>query len=120
MNLKDMTLESLNRFRRSHPRAAKVANNTWLSGKGTDSDPFVITLHCTDIVTVTPGTVAFDTGGWQTVTTRERMNRAMPAGCSLFQRDWRWFVQASPAAEPVPVGDTFALELQGGRWSVVA
>jgi hypothetical protein len=118
--MKDMTLEALNNFRRRHPRKAKIANNTWLRGSGTDSDPFVITLHVTDIVTVTPGTVAFNTGGWKTVTTKERMHRAMPAGCFLFQKDWQWFVQASPSAEPVAVGDTFRLELRDGRWAVIA
>lgn len=118
--MKDMTLEALNRFRARHPRAAKIANNTWLSGSGTDSDPFVITLHRTDIVTVTPGTISFNTGGWQTVTTKERMHRALPAGCSLFQKDWQWFVQIGRNGEPVPVGDTFALELRGGEWQVIA
>lgn len=54
-------------------KASKVANNTWrldLIGA------VVIVFHKTIILTIWPsGAVTVDTGGWQTVTTKDRINR---------------------------------------------
>lgn len=57
----------------------KIANNTWLERRPDGS--IAARLHDTDVVTwTTDGRVEFRTGGWNTVTTRERFNRYAPEG----------------------------------------
>ena len=57
--------------------SVKIGNNTWaemLSG-----GVIGIRLHNTIIVELSPdGPVKFTTGGWNTVTTRERINQFLP------------------------------------------
>jgi len=119
MNPTSYRLSDLIRFRSRHPRATKIGNNTYLVGNGTDAQPFTIRLHSTDIVQVSADTIRFDTGGWETVTTKERMNRAMPNGCSLIQRQWRWYVKTPHTT--IQVGDRFHMRLLAdGTWNVVS
>lgn len=55
----------------------KVAHNTYAHRV---ADGVAIRLHATDVVTFTDaGTVRLDSGGWRTVTTRDRQNRYAPA-----------------------------------------
>ena len=121
MNPTSYRLSDLIRFRSRHPRATKIGNNTYLIGNGTDDAPFTIRLHATDIVQVSADTIRFDTGGWQTVTTKERMNRAMPNGYSLIQRNYQWYVRY-PNGFRKSVGDRFALMLasDGMSYNVIA
>lgn len=56
----------------------KVANNTYAERRG---DSIALKLHDTDVVTYHPdGSITLDTGGWFTVTTKDRMNNAIPHG----------------------------------------
>ncbi|MCX5884332.1 MAG: hypothetical protein NT096_00205 [Proteobacteria bacterium] len=51
-----------------------IANNTWLI-LDTNSNDIAVRLHHTDILTFKPdGSIILDTGGWETVTTKARMN----------------------------------------------
>lgn len=51
----------------------KVANNTYVHR--IDADTIGVRLHSTDVVKYhRDGTVTLDSGGWQTVTTKERLN----------------------------------------------
>lgn len=60
----------------------KIENNTWFI-KYPDGT-VAIRLHNTDIITCTPdNVVTFDTGGWHTIITRDRMNKYMPSGLSV-------------------------------------
>lgn len=53
----------------------KVANNTYLETRGED---VAVRLHDTDVATFHPdNTVTLDTGGWLTVTTKDRMNSVL-------------------------------------------
>ena len=62
----------------------KVAHNTWVSRQL--SGNIAIRFHNTDIVVYTPtGVVGYYTGGWDTVTTLQRMNQFSPY--SLFKDD---------------------------------
>ena len=50
-----------------------IGNNTWLILN--DDDSVAVRLHQTDIITYRPdGSIILDTGGWETVTTKARMN----------------------------------------------
>jgi len=58
----------------------------------------IVRLHSTDIVDVDTkdNTITLNTGGWNTVTTKERMNavlRAVNSPYHVYQRDFQWYVQ---------------------------
>jgi hypothetical protein len=66
----------------------RIANNTLVIDKGTH---VAIRLHNTDIVEVYPdGTYVLDSGGWHTVTTKQRINTFAPV--NLYQKDWTWYL----------------------------
>lgn len=52
----------------------------------------VIRLHKTDVVTFEKNGVRLNSGGWRTVTTKDRMNRFMPGGYSVFSMNGFWYV----------------------------
>lgn len=55
----------------------KLQNNTYLEQRGED---FAVQLHSTDVVTIhADGTFTLRTGGWDTVTTKDRINNYGPA-----------------------------------------
>jgi hypothetical protein len=61
----------------------KLANNTYLERNSFDPTIAVV-LHRTDIITLYPdGNVKLNTGGWNTVTTRDRLNRFCPDSVSV-------------------------------------
>ena len=65
-----------------------IGNNTFEYMR--DNGERVIRLHMTDILTFAPdGTITFNSGGWQTVTTKARMNEyADPVYISQEKRIW--------------------------------
>jgi len=66
----------------------KVANNTWAERR--PNGDIAIRLHDTDIVTYSPdGSITLNTGGWFTVTTKERMNRFTTFGVSSVKGEWQ-------------------------------
>lgn len=57
----------------------KVGNNTYLKRRGDDT--IAVRLHDTDVVTYhRNGDIVLDTGGWMTVTTKDRINSFIPYG----------------------------------------
>lgn len=55
-----------------------LRNHTRLMARG--SGTYAVRLHSTDVVTINPdGTYALNTGGWLTVTTKDRINDYSPA-----------------------------------------
>lgn len=53
----------------------------------------IIRLHGTDIVRKrADGSCALNSGGWKTVTTKDRMNDHLPAGYYLYSDKGQWFV----------------------------
>ena len=77
-----------------------VANNTFelIENAGDNvGDDRIIRLHFTDIMVFRPdGSILLDTGGWQTVTTKERMNRFLPDGLGIYQSDGFWYLTYRP------------------------
>lgn len=52
-------------------------------------------------------TITLDSGGWETVTTKRKMNQAarqFALGYSVYQKDHKWFV-VKPDGETVPFRD---------------
>jgi len=66
----------------------KVANNTWLERR--DDGSIGVRLHDTDVVTYHPDeSITLNTGGWFTVTTKDRMNTFSPFGISSVKGEWQ-------------------------------
>lgn len=61
----------------------------------TDADGTHIRYHKTDVVSFTADTVTLRSGGWETVTTKRRMNQAATQfglGFRVIQRNGAWLV----------------------------
>ncbi len=70
----------------------KVANNTYLNRR--DDKTIAVTLHSTDVVTAhEDGTLTLNSGGWRTITTKDRINAWLPRGYILCQHDGGWFIR---------------------------
>lgn len=66
----------------------KVANNTYATH---EADGIHYRLHSTDVVILHPdGSATLNSGGWRTVTTKDRLNRYAP--CLVYQHKFNWYV----------------------------
>lgn len=76
-------------------KAERVANNT--IRYRTDDGDWVIQHQDTPVVTIRPnGDIVLNSGGWRTVTTKERINRYLPEGWTLFQDGGAWYLNYDP------------------------
>ena len=68
-----------------------LANNTVIYR--TDDDNIGVRLHRTTIVRYfSDGRIMLDSGGWRTVTTKQRINQLLPAGIRLSQHKREWTI----------------------------
>lgn len=75
----------------SHVKLARKGNTRGLRDKGSLS----VRYHSTEIVNVRDGSITLRSGGWESVTTKQRMNQAareFDLGFAVFQADYRWYV----------------------------
>lgn len=75
------------------PRMDKLSTykTTWFD----NGDFGGVTYTHTNIVQWSDGVVTLDSGGWETVTTKRKMNQAsnqFGLGFSVYQRNHKWFV----------------------------
>jgi len=68
----------------------KVGNNTYLKRRSENS--IAVMLHATDVVTFTPEYAELNTGGWYTVTTKDRINGYIPSPARVSSDRGRWYV----------------------------
>lgn len=69
----------------------KLANNTYCVRR--DSETIAIKLHATDVVTYhADGTVTLRSGGYETVTTKDRIKNFGPDGIAVYAEKRVWFV----------------------------
>lgn len=67
--------------------------------------------HQTDVVTAYPdGTVKLDNGGFQTNTTKERINRYLPDGHQLYQEKKKWWIATPNGVVPYENGMTLPIK----------
>jgi hypothetical protein len=65
----------------------KLENNTYL--ERIDAETIGVRLHETFVVRINrDGTYSLHTGGWMTVTTKDRINAYGPVGVSQHKGDW--------------------------------
>jgi len=71
----------------------KQDNNTYLQRRGNN---IALLYHDTDVLTFHPdNSIVLDSGGWHTMSTKERINSMLPGGYILSQVKGRWFVNDS-------------------------
>jgi hypothetical protein len=77
------------------PQQYKIGqHSTTVSGSLKDNNLSVV-YHSTDVVKVTPTKIILNTGGWYTVTTKNRMNQTsnqFNIGFYVYQKNCNWFV----------------------------
>ena len=75
-------------------RTRVIANNTLKVFKTTKCKELeAIRLHDTNIVTFLKGNkIRLDNGGWQTPTTKKRMQDWLPKNWLLYQKNWQWLI----------------------------
>lgn len=79
----------------------KVGNNTYAEILHDNS--VGIMLHSTYVVKIHPdNTYTLQTGGWQTVTTKDRINQYSPV--RVYQRNYEWFVKLNGKEYPFMEG----------------
>jgi len=84
--------EAIEQLRRGRGGKKKLANNTYLHET---QDGIAVRLHNTDIVTIHPdNTYTLNSGGWQTVTTKARINEFSPARLGQDKGIWYLYVGA--------------------------
>lgn len=87
---------------RAEWRPKIIARNTF---RYTREDETVIRLHATDVARVLPsGAVVLNSGGYKTVTTKDRMNTVLK-GYSLYQSKGLWYVRRYSDGKTVPYYD---------------
>ena len=85
----------------SSTRRRKMANNTYLEWDDTtEGRVYHIRLHRTRIISFyRDGTVELNTGGWQTNTTKDRINVFSPL--RVWQMNHVWYVSAPEIHQPI-------------------
>ena len=68
----------------------KIGNNTYLIRAGEDA--IYVRYHRTNIVVYSPGVAVYTDGGWQTYTTKDRLNQLLPNRYTIFQKKHRWYL----------------------------
>lgn len=87
------------------PRMDKLS--TYRTNIMATGDRLSVVYASTLIVDKVGNEITLDSGGWQTVTTKRKMNQAarqFGLGYSVYQRDFKWFVDL-PNGETVPFED---------------
>ena len=73
---------------RDYYKGKPIGNNTRLYKRG---NSYAVRLHSTDVVTIHPDdTYTLNSGGWETVTTKQRINQYSPA--SVYSDRGTWLV----------------------------
>jgi hypothetical protein len=75
----------------------KIGNNTY--AEILNDNTVAIKLHSTYVVKIRDdGTYTLNSGGWQTVTTKDRINQYSPV--RVYQRKFEWFVKLNDKEYP--------------------
>jgi hypothetical protein len=93
------------------------SNKCWKSANTevftNDNNASLVYLHGNHIATVTDNNVRIFDGGWQTNTTKSRLNVIINEFCDaltdgVFQKDYQWFIRDNNEVKPFESGYLFA------------
>ncbi len=94
---------------RNPEQGKPLANNTRLFRRGED---FAIRFHATDIITIHPdGTYTLNSGGYRTMTTKERINEYSPV--RMWQGENIWWVRNTSFEDAVLFTDGMKVDANG-------
>tara|TARA_Y100000310_G_C20590770_1_gene767861 strand:+ start:211 stop:963 length:753 start_codon:yes stop_codon:yes gene_type:complete len=80
----------------------KLQNNTYLQRR--ESGAIAVLLHATDVVTFNPdGTTVLNSGGWRTVTTKDRINTYLPFH-RIDQVNHIWYISGKAYSDGMVIG----------------
>lgn len=97
--------------------AKTIGNNTTAERDGGPFDPILVRLHGHEIASLFPdGTVNVRDAGYQTVTTKERINQFLPLPYRVSQKSYVWHVwtTSAPDAAPMPWNGSLMVFPDGG------
>jgi|8_EtaG_2_1085327.scaffolds.fasta_scaffold12079_5 hypothetical protein len=90
----------------------------------TDAFPYyTIRLHGNRIIDIYEDRILPSDGGWQSVTTKARLNEYLPRGFRVFQKNWEWYLEDTYANTSFPFGDVYYISTKdivsfvNGEWS---
>jgi hypothetical protein len=80
---------------RDKTKGKPIGNNTRLYFESAWKETYYsIRLHDNEIMRIYKDRIVPLDGGWQTVTTKARLNEHLPQGFYVFQKNWDWFIRA--------------------------
>jgi hypothetical protein len=108
--LKGTTYEALAGYLGNRPGRRTIGNNT--TAELTGNGAVEVYLHHKLIATLHDGIVILRDAGYQTATTKERLNQLAPPRVLIYQRDCEWYIDTADV-EGAPWTGTVALDRSG-------
>ena len=101
--LSRLSVEDLRHHLSGH-QSRRLAHNTYAE---LDPDGSVgVRFHTTRILTFHPAdTFTVSSGGWRTVTTKQRLNALLPAGYRIHSNRFAWYITTPEGVFPFEDGD---------------
>lgn len=101
-----------------HQNMSSFRNDALTTDKGAYRDAIVkmpdnttvYIYHKTPIVIKKEGTYILNNGGWETSTTKERINRYIPSGYYVRQKDFTWYLE-TPDNEQIEFKNGMVIEV---------
>jgi len=94
----------------------KIRPNTYLVADiDLVGDPIIsVIFHATTIVKAhADGRIWLNSGGWRTVTTKDRLNHVLPAWLRVHQTNYAWFISNRVTGDEIPFEDRMTLTGEG-------
>ena len=91
IRLNFLTLSDCERLLKSKD-SKKLKNNTYLIKDNYQENTYHVRYWSTDILTISEEGWFYRTGGYETVTTKERLNQLLPAGYYISQKNFVWYL----------------------------
>lgn len=89
----------------------KHSNNTYIVRRNGN---IALQLHQTDVATFQPdGAIILNSGGWHTLTTKDRINQALPAGLRLSQAKGIWWLKGQVFKDGITINPNGTITGQG-------
>lgn len=91
-------------FTKTGTKKAKIIGNNTLKITYSDTKQ-AIRLHNTDIITYDNGKIILNSGGYETKTTKDRLNKYLPSHLRVYQNNFQWFIDNQAKKLTIPFFD---------------
>lgn len=99
----------------AHMHKLSTYRTAWVD----NGDSGSVIYASTEVVSWNNGQITLRSGGWETVTTKRKMNQAssqFALGFGVFQKNHKWFVEL-PSGEVVPFHEGMTFAARQGRFA---